>query len=247
MEPDSEIDKFFKDLPSEDSTLADIFGATPAEDKPAAEVLPEKEPRKNHAHRRLEKQLAEEREKRIQFEALATARAEVEAGRTGEVDPLLTQMYGENTAAITAHSELLQKYAAKAKEEALREVQEMFTQQSAKEEQFGNQIDEGLENLEDKHNIDLTSDTPQATRDRTAFLKLVAKLAPKDEDGNLKDYPDFEETYEMFKGLKEKNDNTRAKEIASRTMQKTATANDTVVPQRSPGFRGWQRDMRATN
>lgn len=247
MEPDSEIDKFFKDLPTEDKTLADIFGTEPPLEKKPDEVLPEKEPRKNHAHRRLEKQLQDEREEKFRLQALIQARTEVEGAKsTAEVDPLLTQMYGENTDAIRLHSELLHKYATKAREEAIQEFEQMLSKQAQQEEVFGSQIDEGLETLEDKYGIDLTSDSDTAVRDRTAFLKLVSKLAPKDEEGNLKDYPDFVETYEMFKGLKEKNDNARAKQIASRTMQKPAGNSDATPPQRTPGFRGWQRDMRTT-
>ena len=109
----------------------------------------------------------------------------------------------------------------------------------AKEENY---IDSQLEAIEDAYGVDITSETPQATKRRQEFLGLVEKLSPKGEGGIVTDYADFGTTYELYDEThKEKIDNSRQKEIASRSMTRSGSAKS-AERTATPGFRGWERD-----
>ena len=58
----------------------------------------------------------------------------------------------------------------------------------------------GLARIEDNYDVDLTSTAPQAKKLRTEFIEFVERIAPKDEYGNVKEYPDFESSFELFRG-----------------------------------------------
>lgn len=243
-----EIEKLFNDLPTEDKALADIFQTetTPVVETGSEEVpAKDDEPRKNRRHRRLEQQLAEEREARIRAEALAQGRAEGRPSTDAATDPRLVAMYGENTEAIRLHAELLNDFAAKAKEQALNEFRSSVAEEQAQQKKFESYIDRELESIEDEFDVDITSDSPAARKMRHELKDLVEKLSPKDEDGNLTGYADFKETFEVYQSRREKaNAGTdRAKEIAARTMQKPG--NTVPAPQApTPGFRGWMSDYK---
>lgn len=243
-----EIEKLFSDLPTEDKALADIFQS---EVTPVAETGSEKvpakddEPRKNRRHRRLEQQLAEEREARIRAEALAQGRAEGRPATEAGTDPRLVAMYGENTEAIRLHAELLNDFAARAKEQALEEFRSSVAEEQAQQKQFESFIDNELESIEDDFDVDLTSDAPAARKMRHDLKELVEKLSPKDENGNLTGYADFKETFELLQARREKTATAteQKKEIAARTMSKPG--NVAPAPQApTPGFRGWMRDFK---
>lgn len=250
----TEIEKFFGDLPSEDQQPADIFG----EDIPEAPKAPEEgageegapakddEPRKNRRHRRLEQQLQVEREARIRAEALAAARAELPARGEESIDERLVRLYGaENVEAQRLTQAVIDDAVSKAEERAIARMRKEADEAAQEQTQFEAYIDSELEAIEDEHNVDLTSDAPAARKARREFKELVQKLSPKDENGYVKDFADFQEVWDIYQNQKavEKPDSaSRAKEIAARTMQKSGGAAATP-PTPTPGFRGWMRDF----
>lgn len=248
----SEVQKLFDDLPTEDKREADIFGAEPVV-QPATEkvedvVAPEKddEPRKNRRHRRLENQLAEEREARIRAEERVKALAEYGSKAPDTtVDDRLLRMYGpENAEAAKLHMELLNDFGKKAEERAIQRMQESQAEATRKQVEFEKFIDDELESIEDQFDVDVTSDSPAARKARKEFLSLVQKLSPKDTNGEIANYADFHEVWDIYQSRQEApvQDASRAKEIAARTMQKPGSAAP-LPPKTTPGFRGWQRDF----
>lgn len=250
--PPNEVEKFFTDLPGEDTEMADIFGDKPAVEEPAEQAAagedPEKddEPRKNRRHRRLEDQLQKEREARIAAEARAAAFAERPREIDTSIDPRLVQLYGEdNTVAAKLHMDLLRDYADNARKEAMEQMEAQQLAATQEREQLESFIDSELEAIEDEFNIDITSDAPAARKSRREFLEMVEKLSPKDERGIVQGYADFGATWEMYQARREKPVDTtnRAKEIAARTMTHSPGSADAGTPQPTPGFRGWMKDL----
>lgn len=248
----SEFQKFFDDLPGEDQQRADIFdegnnGEPAAAKQEGGEQQPakESEPRKNRRYRRLETQLAAEKEARIAAEARAKALAEIGPRAQEEnIDERLLRMYGpEHIEAAKLHMELLRDFEARAKQEAIKEFEDKQAARAAEVQKFEATISGELEALEDEYDVDLTSDSPAARKARNEFLGLVQKLSPKDETGAITAYADFAETWELYQ-LKQKPAQTsqRAKEVAARSMEGGGTGQPAPKAP-TPGFRGWMRDF----
>lgn len=258
---ETEVDKFFEGLPSEEKQESDIF-ADPNAVAPAAEkqgegetIVPEKdgEPRKNRRHRRLEQQLQEERELRIAAEARAEGRNEVQkfvqtTGVDDTPDKWL-RMYGdtpESRQAWILQKELMADVVAKTKAETIAEIREEEKARVAEQKQFETFIENELETLEDEYNIDLTSDAPAAKKARREFLEMVQTLSPKDESGTITGYADFDETFKMYQDKRKevKPDATKNKDLAARAMTRPGdSANGAAEKPRTPGFFGWQKDL----
>lgn len=255
-ETNNAVDEFFSGLPSEDKQVADIFAEAtgtdttiPAKGNAGAEVEAsgEEEPHKNRRHRRLEAALAKEREARIAAEARAEGRAEGqrESVAPGEVDPRLVQMYGDNTAAIKLHQGLLEDSEKRAEERALARFEARQAEKTQEDAQLDSLITGELESLEDKFNVDLTSDSPAARKLRTDYLEFVERVSPKDQNGLVTDFADFDSSWDIFQSTRKATGSptaARAKEIAGRSMQAAGTG---VTPPKvpTPGFDGWKRDL----
>lgn len=247
-----EFNKFIEDIKQDTpATIDEALGIKPPEPKQEDTAeLPEKaeEPRKNRHHRRLEQQLQQEREARIRAEAIAEARAERMIAETGEVDPRLLQLYGSEERgkeAAALHQQILRDMAQQARDEAMKEFESRQQAREAEVKQFEAFVDNGLENLEETYNVDLTSNAPAARKARTEFLSLLEQISPKDGSGNIKEYADFNGTFEVYQAKRQAERDTstsdRQKDLAARTMAKTGAAPETPK-QPTPGFRGWMRD-----
>lgn len=251
----SEVEKFFEGLPSEDKKEADIFEDIKKEDPPAKEEPkaddPEKEgePRKNRRHRRLEEQLQREREARIAAEARAGALAEMphRSESEGEVPSEWLRIYGDTPESRTAwklNKGIFEGIAEKAKKDAIAEIESKRAEEVRKAKEFESFIDSELEGIEDEFNVDVTSDAPAARKARRELLELVESLSPKDKDGNLAGYADFQETWKLYQAQRkeQKPDASKNKELAARTVEKSSDSQP-VEKKRTPGFFGWQKDL----
>jgi hypothetical protein len=258
----STVDQFFNDLPGEEKVAADIF------DDKKAENIPEKgksegkdddqddsEPRKNRRHRRLEAALQQERESNIELAARLKERSEAEkfARETGgEVDPRIAKMFDssdvgkENALAL---SSVLRDMTAKAREEALDEFENRQEKVRNEQREYETFIDNELTFLEEEYNVDLTSDSPAARKARREFIELVQDLSPKDKDGELTGFADFDKTFEIYQKTKTESKanptSERRREIASSSMQRSGTSNGGASTPKAPtpGFRGWMKDF----
>lgn len=230
----SELDQFLGDIPNDNTAKIDPHVEVPEvkENKtPEQEASQGEEPRKNRQHRRLEEQLRKEREANILLaERLKVAseaqRFSQETG--GEVDPRLARAFGtteEGKEVSKLFAEVLKETTKKAKEEALREIEERQAKLIDQQKQFESVIDSELESIEDQFNVDLTSNSPAAKKTRSEFLEIVQKLSPKDEDGSITSYADFGSAFELYQNSKAKDNpsTTRQKEIASRSMQSSSS------------------------
>lgn len=223
----NEVDKFFEGLPSQDTKIDDIL--TP-EKEIVEEVEDSKsEGRKNRRHRRLEEALQAERESNIALAERIKVLAEVkDQSSSSSVDPDLIRVFGDTDAGKEVARIMearMARVAEEAEERAVRKMEERQTFALEEQKKYESVIDSQLEALEDEYNTDLTSDSPKARRERREFLELVQSLSPKDENGSITAYADFGSTFEVYKNSREKADNSRQKEIASRSMQKSGSAS----------------------
>lgn len=248
----TEVDKLFENLPSEDKKEQDIFDEKKEPEKVIEKVEEkeeegESEVRKNRRHRRLEEQLQRERESNIALNERLKVLAEqdkVIKESDGAIDPRLIRVFGTTDEAkeIARHfTEILSETEQKARESVIREIEQRENSVREEQAQYEKQIDSELEAIEDEFNVDLTSDTPKATKMRKEFLGLVQTLSPKDEDGTITGYADFGATFEQYQKSIPKVDNTRREEIADKSMQRSGQ-NGSSEKTITPGFRGWEKD-----
>lgn len=254
----SEVEKFFDGLPSEETQgrVQDFLneeGKKPESTTPAeggAVETPEEGtgPRKNRRHRRLEKQLQEEREARIAAEARAAGRSEAERFAQGvntDLPPEWLAVYGdtpESRQAWSVQKKLFENFQESAKQSAIQEIEQRQAAARQQEKEFESFIDTELEEIEDEFNVDVTSDAPAARKARREFLELVEKLSPKDENGTITGYADFQEVWRQYSNSKTKVVDTtvdRQKELAARGMERTTVTTPT---REVPGGEQWLRD-----
>lgn len=239
-EEDNVLKQLQNDFPAEEELekTDDVFGiesGTPGKES-IEEILPDE--LKNRHIRRLEAKLTREREANIEFAAREAARSEYEKfsdktkGLT--VDERLVALYGDNEnghKAAKLTQSLLEDAVKRGKEEALSEFESRQMAQAQEVEKYGDVIEEGLEAIEDDYNVDLSGSTEQSKQTRKSFLAFVGKLSPKDADGQIESYADFDSAWDLFQERLQKG-NTRQKDLASRGTVKSTSAK-TVSTQTS--------------
>lgn len=180
----------------------------------------------NRAARRWRERAQAEKEQNIALAARLQALSEAEKFRqemSGKsVDERLLTLYGDNengrkAAQIT--QSLLEDAEKRAEERALNRIQEAQRQAESEVSENENFIEQELESLEERLGIDLTEDP----ENRQAFLTLVEKYSPKDREGNIKEYADFDAVAEVFMKTREKP-NAINKDLSSRSMVRSGSS-----------------------
>ena len=231
MENKTAVDDFLADIPRESQQTVDEL-LTPEK---AQEVVKEPEeelakPRDNRETRRLREQLQRERETGIALAERVKVLSEVKSEKidTSTLDSRLARLFGttdEGKQVAQDFSSILAERDERIKEDALREFEARQAQEKQAQTKYEEQITSQLEAIEDEYDVDLTSSAPAAKKARMEFLDLVQKLSPKNEDGELAGYADFNSTFEIYKQTKQKPDASRNKELASRTMKQSGSVN----------------------
>lgn len=248
-QPLSAVDEFFGGLNKDDVQKQDVF-----DEKPEA-IIPEKETpeedgdvRKNRKHRRLEEQLQRERDSNIAMAERIKILSETtnrQAPITEDgLDPRLARIFGttdEGKEIARGFGEILSERDKRIREETLRDVENQKVQERQEQVKYESMIDSKLEDIEEEYGVDLTSNSPSARKSRRELLEKVQKLSPKDEDGQIVAYADFDATWEEMQKDREAPQATRQKEIASRSMQRSVAGE--APKQITPGFDGWRKDL----
>ena len=244
-----EFKKFVNSL--EQGEKEATFKGTPIPEKEVKEEVGETESKKNRRERRLEQKLQAEREAGIAMAERIKVLSEI-AGQKGEssgqeeIDPRLAKVFGdyEKGKEISKEfSSILSDMSKKAREEAISEMEERQNQSAVQAKQEEQSYVEYLKNefskIEDDYDVDLEGDSET----RGQFVDFIAKLSPKDDEGNIKDYPDIESAWETFQSTKQAPDNSRRDEVASKSMVKSG-GSTVQKPKTTPGFYGWREDLK---
>lgn len=139
---------------------------------------------------------------------------------------------GDNTPEKVRALETLQKSLnnldQKAAQRAEEKIEEIAQRESMADEEAEQELESAFESIEENFNVDLTSSGSRKTRQE--FVAFVEKIAPKDRNGDVIDFPDMNSAWETFSEMKKSTPN-RAKELASRSMARS-TGTATVQPKR---------------
>lgn len=182
---------------------------------------------RNRRERRLSAKLDAERKSSMEMaELLRQERARNADTRQTDRDYLksVERIYGDATPENKEATEILKNSLRSledaATERALERFKEIQRQEKDEERKAAQELDTMLEELEDDYKVDLTSNTT----DRQNFLKLLEKMSPKDEHGQIERYADHHSVYEIFKAQKTTKPDTRTREISGRSMTQSGQA-----------------------
>lgn len=234
MAEQSEQQKFLEDLGVKPEV--DVL-EKPLMDESSPEEEAEKEgdmKLKNRRERRLDAKLQAERETNIALNSRLQTLSEVKTLRetTEEADYLkrVERIYGNATPEAKEATELLKEALKGVHESAKREAMEeslnkfeadrLKETEAVKEEEKN--LDSILDSLEEDYNVDMSD-----TAVRTGFLTMLEKLSPKDKEGNIIEYADAKEVYELYEARREKS--SRAKELASRSMTRSGASQESKL------------------
>lgn len=156
------------------------------------------------------------------------------------ITDVLTRIVGNDTpekvAAVKDLRRELEGLSTKAREEALRGVQKAAEDEREEERKASEQLDNSFEDIEEQYGVDLTSGKPEARKVRADFVDFIKRISPKNEDGEVTEFPDLVQSFEVFKSIQKAPTNNRAKELASRGMTRSSDASK--VPQ--TGGQSWR-------
>lgn len=234
----NEVDEFLdglkgdESIPFEESTEDPFSSGKPKEmvETPEGEEKPlpfHKDPK---VQRYVEKAISKALEG---VKPTETARFIEETG--GEENPeliaVLTRIVGNDTPEkISAVKDLTRALSGLEEKGAQRALEQIERQQESVREEEREAVAElrqGLEEIEDEFGVDILSDTPQSRKTRVDFLNYVTRIAPKNEEGVVTDYPDITAAFEDFQTLRKNvGQPNRAKDLASRSMSRSADASN---------------------
>lgn len=258
----NEAEKFFKGLKGEDNTKADIFGenTTGQVEKKEEGESGEDKPKNRHSRRWEAKYQAEREssielaarlsEKEAQIKQLTEAqkyRQEIGSDVSDEGLKSWLEIYGDRPEHRKAYEILQNKIIkpvsdrAERLQEELDEVKNRDVVANQQVKEYEGFIDREFERLEDRYDVDFTSDEAL----RNALLDEVKRISPKDTEGNIKEYGDFDAAMEnvIEKSKQQDAGSQKRNEIASRSMANNG-GNTNLPPQRSRGWDGWKKDLR---
>lgn len=236
-----EQDEFLKDL----QTNNDVFDQ-PLEPQPEAEKPTEvdtEEEATNRRERRLREKLQAERESSIALAARLEALTEAQKFRNSEEESdylkAVERIYGTSTPEATEATELLKRALQEVEKTAIEKAREAYREEQLEEQQQLVNEEQNLESMiddiEDEYGVSMDADTQRG------FFTLLEKLSPKDREGNVIEYADHHAVWDEYQVRMDRvNNNTRAKDLASRSMIKTGASPSTGVE--ADSNERWLRD-----
>lgn len=213
--------------PFEDN-LQDPFAHKETEEQTVEEEPKEEKPLPFHKDPKVMKFIEKAVEKRLSDNKPSEQERFTRETQTTE-DDYYVRLIGNDTPEKVA----MIKESIARDEQRLQEAEERaFNRLSQREQesiQADQQAEEELENafdsIEENYDVDITSNNPIARKTRQEFVSFVEKIAPKDRNGDIIDYPDMTSAWETFSEIKKSNQQpSRAKELASRSMARSSEA-----------------------
>lgn len=224
----SAVEKFLEGTQQEES----IFGK---EEKIFEQPKPEAEEKEKeekilpfHKDPKLDKYLAK-REREIEARIMASIprenNAQTKEDEFKDVIDSFTTVIGNDTPekvnALNALAKSLKSFDDRAIRRAEEKIEEIQNRQSEVDRKAEEELDNAFENIEETFDVDLTSQ--KASKIRSDFVTFVERIAPKDRNGDIIDYPDMNSAWETFSEIQKSNTQpSRAKELASRSMSRSA-------------------------
>lgn len=165
---------------------------------------------------------------------------EVSKAPDTRVDDVLTRLIGNDTpekvSMIKEFKDILTEGTQKAKAEAIAELEARQNAETQADLAAEQELETAFDNIEENYDVDFSTLLGKKTRQE--FASFVEKIAPKDRNGDIVDYPDMNSAWETFSELKKSTATpSRAKELASRSMARSAeTGNQQTIPVNKHSF-----------
>ena len=223
------VDEFLGDIDKEGKDAIGI--ETPALPKEEVkEETVEEKPIPFHKDPKVQRYLDKEIAKRMaELEPVAK-----EEPSTGDIDEVLARIIGNDTpekiSAIKDFKRVLLEREDRGAEKAIEVMQAEREQEAQEEAEADEELMEGFDNIEDSFGVDITSDRPTARKLRGEFINFIRKVAPKNDEGEVVEFPDLEQTFDAFQSTRPIAASTsRAKELASRGGERGSNAETAPV------------------
>ncbi len=177
--------------------------------------------------RYIEKEIGK-RIKDIQPSAKETFVKDVGA-EADELTETLIEIIGNDTpqkvAAVKKFRSQLEGLKESGAERALAQLREQAEAETQAEAEAVEEISNAFDAIEEEYGVDLTSNTVQAKKERNDFIDFVKRVSPKDSNGDVVQYPDFDETWKLFQSTRKPAENKRAKDLAARGVARSTDAS----------------------
>jgi len=156
-----------------------------------------------------------------------------------EISDVLARIIGNDTpeklAAIKDFKKVIMDREDKGAEKALAYMQKERENEQAVYKEAEDEVEQGFERIEETFGVDL--DAKESSKLRNDFIDFVQKIASKDGEGNIVEYPDFTESFNIFQEMNKKPaSNSRAKELASKSISRASDASAAPVS----GDKSWK-------
>jgi hypothetical protein len=237
----SELEEFMGDLASKSNAYPlenkseDPFNHLEKKEEVAEEVKESKEekPLPFNKDPKIQKFIEKEISKRLENFKPESTRETPQVDT--EKNEMLAQMIGNDTpekvAMIKRFGNYLDTLKGSAKAEALEEFQSLKNRELEADREAEQELETAFENIEENYDFDFSTTLGKKTRQE--FASFVEKIAPKDQYGDIVDYPDMNSAWETFSELKKSTGvSNRAKELASRSMQRSAETSSEPILKR---------------
>lgn len=194
-----------------------------AEEK--VEEVKEEKPLPFNKDPKVQRFIEKELDRRLKDFKVETPQAEVQK----EVDDYYIRLIGNDTPekvamvreAMARDERMLQQ----AEERALGRLSQKEQETLRADKEAEQELENAFENIEENYDVDITSNNPTAKKTRQEFVSFVERIAPKDKNGDVVDYPDMQSAWETFSEIKKATATpSRAKELASRSMARSSEA-----------------------
>lgn len=223
---------------------ADLFTTQETVEPEVSEIVKEEKPLPFNKDPKIQKYLdkrEKEIEERIKNSIQTSAPAKTEDDFK-EVMDSLTAAIGNDTpekvSALNAFQKALTGLDKRASEKAIAHLEEIQSREVAADKEAEEELERGFDSIEEVYDVDITSNNAIARKTRQEFVTFIEKIAPKDRNGDIVDYPDMASAWETFSELKKSTATpSRAKELASRSMARSSeVSNATAIPANKYSF-----------
>lgn len=235
----SELEEFMGDLASGSQTdllenkSEDPFGHLEKQDNELEEEKKEEKPLPFHKDPKVQKFIDKEVQKALEKvkpetvpEILKPQEDDYYVRLIGNDTPEKVAMIKE---AIARDERMLQQ----AEERAFNRLSQKEQEAKKAELEAEAELESAFDNIEENYNVDISSNAPLAKKTRQEFGAYIERIAPKDREGNIVAYPDMNAAWETFSELKKSTAQpSRAKELASRSMSRSAETSNAPVLKR---------------
>lgn len=189
------------------------------------EKVEEEKPLPFHKDPKVQRYIQKEVEKLTKDLSPKEAKEFKEEVKETDLVGAFTKIIGNDTPEKVEALNLLRKTVDDIRTEA-GSAKQMLEDERRADAEAERELATGFENVEETFDVDF-SKNPKL---RSEFVEFIERVAPKDEHGEIIDYPDFNETFKVFQELKAKPLNTRAKDLASRSMTRAGEASKAEIP-----------------